>query len=128
MNPDAALWMTVEQAATGVLLLVEEIEPADFARSRLTRAEVVRQLRQAAVALAAIGAADRTRTPELDWSGWAALGGMLAAGAPPPPRPDAAADDAVWQATQALVPLTLSWLRVYRDSLPGLFTLRADAG
>lgn len=127
MNPNAALWMTVEEAATGVLLLVEELEPAAFARSRLTRAEVVRQLRQAATALAAVDAADRARTPELDWSGWAALGAALADGPPPPPAPEAAVDDAVWQATLTLVPTTLSWLRVYRESLPGLFTLQAAA-
>lgn len=113
----APLMTLLEEAGEGILVLVDELVEDEFRRSRLTRAEVVRQLRLMADTLAALPAAARESMPELDWAGWRGASVALAGGG-------AAADEAAWFAARSLVPATLSWLRVYRRDEPGLFSYR----
>ena len=102
-------------AAEAVLILTEGLARADLLRSRLTRAEVLRQLCCLADTLGDAPDALRHRLPELDWAGWRATRLVL-------PEAGAAQDEALWFAVQSLVPATLSWLRVYRQEQPALFT------
>jgi len=121
----AAMLKLIAEAGEGVLLLIEGLEESEFTRSRLTRQEVQRQLRQMADMLESLPAAAHQAMPEIDWPGWRLLAQVLrtsrsaatatAGGAP---------DDATWFAARALVPATLSWLRVYRDSTPALFDFK----
>ena len=109
----------VEEAGAGVLVLVDGLDPQEFARSRLTRREVCRQLLVMAESLAGLPDSVRGAMPEVDWDAWARL----------PPRLDAqpvadAGEDAAWFAAASMVPATLSWLRVYRQHQPALFELR----
>jgi uncharacterized protein with HEPN domain len=114
---DSALLGLIEQAGTAVATLVEGLEKAELLRSRLTRSEVLRQLRILADSAAQVEPAMRSAMPELDWSGWDALRGRLAATAGAP------LDEALWFACEALVPATLLWLRLYQQSQPALFRL-----
>ena len=112
------LFKLIQEAGEGVLLLVEDLQEGEFLRSRLTRAEVLRQLRLMADTLAALPEEARRAMPEIDWAGWRA-GALALAGE------GAARDDAAWFAARSLVPATLSWLRVYRQAEPALFEYRA---
>lgn len=112
-----ALLGIVEQAGYGVATLIEGLEREELLRSRLTRAEVQRLLRQMADSLAALGPPARHAMPELDWDGWQALAPQLAR------RSGEALDEALWFACESLVPATLLWLRVYRQGQPGLFRM-----
>lgn len=111
----AAMLLLVEEAGEAVLVLTDGVDEAEFLRSRLTRAEVRRQLHTLADTLAAMPPAARTAMAEIDWAGWQGLAHAMAA-----PPPDG--DEAAWFAARALVPATLSWLRVYRRSAPELFS------
>ncbi len=108
------MFSMVETAGLDVLVLTETIEEPEFLRSRLTRGEVHRNLRQMADTLEAIPEAAQRSMAEIDWAGWRHLGRTLAA---PGPEADAAA----WFAARSLVPATLSWLRVFRRSAPAWF-------
>lgn len=110
----APLLKLVEAAGEAVLILTEGLPLSDLLRSRLTRAEVQRQLQCLADTLGDVPDALRHQMPEIDWAGWRATRLAL-------PQPGAAQDDALAFAVQSLVPATLSWLRVYRQSHPGLF-------
>lgn len=114
----AAMLKIVEEGAEGVLVLVEDLEEAQFLRSRLTRQEVRRLLVQVAGTLRAMPPEARLAMPELEWDGWLRVGHDLQA---PPP----AGDDTAWFAVQSLVPATISWLRVYRQEQPAWFDLTA---
>jgi hypothetical protein len=123
----SALLAIIDEAGRGVLTLTEGLEAEEFQRSRLTRAEVLRLVRQFAVAMAEVPAAARERLPEIDWAGWATLqprllasGGAEAEGA----AQRAAQGEALWFAVQSLVPATLLWLEVYRRDEPTLFRMR----
>jgi uncharacterized protein with HEPN domain len=110
----APLLHVIREAGEAVLTLTETLDEAEFLRSRLTRAEVRRQLCTLADTLAALGGPVQGRMPEIDWAGWRAARRGLDAGG-------AAQDEALWFAVRSLVPATLSWLRVYRQSHPQLF-------
>lgn len=110
-----ALLNVIQQSGEGVLVLVEGLEASEFCRSRLTRQEVRRLLAEMADTLQALPDDARQQMPEIDWTGWCAL--TPAMGAPAP-----AGDEAAWAATQTLVPATLSWLRVYQQAAPAVFS------
>jgi uncharacterized protein with HEPN domain len=114
---DSALLGLIEQAGLAVATLVESLERDEFLRSRLTRAEVLRQLFTLADSAAQVAPASRSRMPELDWDSWDGLRARLRL-----PSGDAL-DDALWFAVESLVPATLLWLRVYRQSQPDLFRM-----
>jgi len=109
----------IEQAGLAVATLVESLSQDELLRSRLTRAEVMRQLRTLVASATGVAPAVRETMPELDWNGWAALGQQLAQ------PPGEALDEALWFACSALVPATLLWLRVYRQAQPTLFRMGA---
>jgi uncharacterized protein with HEPN domain len=105
----------IHDAGEAVLILAEGLQRSEFMRSRLTRAEVQRQLLCAADTLADASDVLRHQMPELDWAAWRATRIALQAGGEQ-------RDDALWFAVQSLVPATLNWLRVYRQEQPGLFS------
>jgi uncharacterized protein with HEPN domain len=112
-----ALLGVIDTACTEILTLTEEVGEAEFFRSRLTHGETVRRLRAVAQAAADLPEPARGAIAEIDWARWRALGAELAAGTAGPL--------AVWVAVRELTPLTLNWLRVYRQSQPELFRLDA---
>jgi uncharacterized protein with HEPN domain len=119
MSPllDIARLQLIEQAGTSVAILIEDLERSELMHSRLTRSEVLRQLRVLAASSATVTPAMRARMPELDWSGWDSIERRLASTA------REAQDEALWFAASSLVPATLLWLRVYQQSQPELFRM-----
>ena len=89
---DSALLGLMEQSGMAVATLVEGLEQEELLRSRLTRAEVLRQLQRLAASAAQVEPSLRADMPELDWSGWEALRARFAApaGAAPSVRANAA--------------------------------------
>jgi hypothetical protein len=114
---DSALLGLIEQAGIAVATLTEGLERQELLRSRLTRAEVLRQLKTLADSAAQVEPSLREAMPELDWSGWDTLRARFAL------PPGAELDEALSFACEALVPATLLWLRVYQQSQPELFRL-----
>lgn len=114
-----ALLANIVDAGTGVLTLAEGMDFTTFQRSRLARAEIGRLVEVMATSLADLPDALRHRFAEIDWSAWAALADPLCEAGP-------TRDEALWFAVKSLVPATLMWLRVYRESQPEVFGL--DAG
>lgn len=113
----SALLGLIQGACESVLILVEQLPREELMRSRLTRGEVQRQLATVAASVAQIEPGQRATMPELDWSGWALMRVQLAG------PPGETLDEALWFACQSLVPATLLWLRVYRQSQPELFRM-----
>jgi uncharacterized protein with HEPN domain len=114
---NSALLAIIEEAGMAVLTLTEGLEEQEFLRSRLTRAEVTRQLQALAASAADVPPATRKLLPELDWSAWEATARAMSAGGP-------AQDEALWFAAESLVPATLMWLRVYKKNQPEVFEFR----
>lgn len=115
----SALLGIVEQAGLAVAILTENLSEDELLRSRLTRAEVQRQLVTLADCLVQLAPTLQTALPDMDWEGWHNLHGVLHG---PPGR---AQDDGLWFASSALVPATVLWLRVYRKEKPELFRMTA---
>ena len=113
----SALLALIQSACESVLILVEQLPREELMRSRLTRAEVERQLGTVTASVAQIEPEQRATMPELGWSGWALMRVQLAG------PPGETLDEALWFASQSLVPATLLWLRVYRQSQPDLFRM-----
>jgi len=109
----------IEQAGLAVATLIETLERDELLRSRLTRTEVLRQLRILSDGAGGMEAEVRTLMPEIDWPGWEAMRRQLAQPA------GAALDEALWFACESLVPATLLWLRVHRNSNAALFQMTA---
>lgn len=105
----------IQESGEAVLVLTDGIEEVEFLRSRLTRAEVRRQLATLADTLLHLPGPACAAMPEIDWGGWRHVRMQLDA----PPGTDS--DDTVWFAARSLVPATLGWLRLYRQSQPELF-------
>jgi uncharacterized protein with HEPN domain len=114
---ETALLGLIEEAGTAVAILTEGLERAELLRSRLTRAQVLQQLKTLSNSMAQVAPAARQELPELDWSGWDALNPRLNA------PPGEVLDEALWFASEAMVPATLLWLRVYRQNQPELFRM-----
>jgi len=114
----AAMLTLIQNAGEAVLVLIDGLDEADFMRSRLTRHEVRHQLLTLAGLLGGLAPHAQQAMPEIDWPGWLHLAQALGDAAP-------ARDDNAWFAARALVPATLSWLRVYRQSEPALFEFTA---
>lgn len=114
---DVTMVAIIEEAGSAVLTLTEGLEEAEFLRSRLTRPEVRRQVQAIAATTANLPAEVQSLLPEIDWDGWAVTARQLRSGG----------DDgeALWFAVTALIPATLSWLRVYRHNQPHLFSSTA---
>ncbi|WP_345534655.1 hypothetical protein [Viridibacterium curvum] len=109
---------TIEEAGSSILILTEGLEREEFLRSRLTRAEVSRQLIILGNSIAQLPPEAHAAMPEIGWDGWSTTGRQLS-------TPGSAQDDALWFAVISLVPATLMWLRVYRESQPGMFSFSA---
>lgn len=107
----------MEQTGLDVATLAEGLDEADLRRSRLIRAELLRQLRLMAGSAVAVPPSARTNMPELDWEGWRLLALRLQA------KAGGDLDDALWFALHSVVPATLLWLRVYRQNHPQLFVM-----
>jgi uncharacterized protein with HEPN domain len=112
-----ALLNIIEEACEGVLTLTEDVEPEDFFSSRLTQQEVIRQIRIIAESAANVPEEVKRKMAEVDWAGWQVLlsqvntmGGFER--------------DAIWFAVRSMVPATLMWLRVFRNSQPQFFELK----
>lgn len=112
-----ALLSLIEQSGTAIATLIEGLEREELLRSRLTRAEVLRQLKTLADSAAQVPAAARSEMPELDWAGWDAMRARF------DEPPGASLDEALWFACASLVPATLLWLRVYQQGQPALFRM-----
>ena len=117
----AAMLKLIEETGQGVMVLVDGLQEMEFARSRLTRGEVQRLLGLMADTLDALRLATQQAMPEVDWAGWRSTALGLRS-------PALAQDDAAWFAATALVPATLSWLRVYRRAQPALFDFMPTPG
>ena len=104
----------IQEAGEAVLTLTEGLAQGELLSSRLTRAEVTRQLEVMASALRRMPPALMQAMPEVDWAGWRGVEVSLREAGP-------AREDALWFGVSALVPATLSWMRVYRQSSPELF-------
>ena len=113
----AAMLKVIQEAGEGVLVLLDNVEPVEFQRSRLTRQEVLRLLRLMADTLLALPCDTRQAMPEIDWGSWRSVQHGLASAA-------LDADELGWDAAHGLVPATLTWLRVYRRSEPALFDFK----
>lgn len=97
----------IEEAATDVLTLIEGLDAADYARSRLTRAGTVARLRDIAHLAAALPPSGREAMPEVDWAGWQAVDEIIGGGG------DSGRE---WAAATGLAAITLQWMRVYRQA------------
>lgn len=111
----AAYLDLVRRAGEDVLILVDGLDEAAFARSRITRHAVRGQLQAIAGVLDALPPALRDAMPEIDWPAWRLTGATLRHAEAPD------AGDAAWFAARSLVPATLTWLQVYERSQPALF-------
>ncbi len=115
---NASLLSILEEASIAALTLTEGAEEAEFLNSRLTRAEVSRQIRVMTDIAGRLPARTRALMAEVDWAGWAATARQLDGFG-------AEADDALWFAVRSLIPATIMWLRVYRKNQPELFDYTA---
>ena len=104
----------IQDAGEAVLILTETVDEAELLRSRLTRQEVRHQLCTLADTLSNLPPQAHAAMPEIDWAGWRGVRLALDGAGP-------ALDDALMFGVRSLVPATLSWLRVYRESQPELF-------
>ncbi len=114
---NGALLAIMGQSGMAVATLTESLERDELLHSRLTRAEVLRQMRILARSATALGAEVREAMPEIDWAGWEAMTKQLALG------PREALDEALWFGCQSLVPALLLWLRFYRKQSAALFQM-----
>ncbi|MHB1677581.1 MAG: ribonuclease HepT family protein [Sulfuriferula sp.] len=111
---NAPLLSIIEEAGIAVLTLTEGSEKEEFLNSRLTRAEVGRQIKIMTDIAGKMPARTCSLMAEVDWTGWAGMARQLNGLGP-------VADEALWFAIQSLIPATIMWLRVYRKNQPDLF-------
>ena len=100
----AAMWGTIQEAGEAVLALTDSLAEAELLGSRLTRAEVQRQLKLLASTLRSLPASARAAMPGIDWAGWRGMAVALEQEGP-------ARDEALWFGVHHLVPSTLACLR-----------------
>ncbi len=118
---DAAMLTIIDEAGVNVLTLTEGLDETEFFSTRLTRQEVGRQVATMAGILQRLSDGLRTEFSELDWEGWEGVWRQLEADGE-------SGRHALWFAVRSLVPATLMWLRVYRQSRPELFACKPAAG
>lgn len=111
---NASLLSILEEAGVAVLTLTEGLERDEFLASRLTRTEVLRQVRIMSASAGNVPPATQALLPELEWRGWQAVAQRLDES----PEPQG---EVLWFAICSLVPATLMWLRVYRHNQPQVF-------
>lgn len=114
---NASLLTVIEEAGIAVLTLTEGLEKDEFLASRLTRAEVLRQVNTMAGCAASIPPHTQALLAEIDWEGWRTVDRQLA-------ESHAAQQEALWFAVRSLAPATLMWLHVYRKNQPGIFEFK----
>lgn len=117
---DAAILSIIEEAGVNVLTMTEGLEETEFLATRLTRAEVGRQIAVMAGVSQKLSAETRATLTELDWDGWDGAGRQLDKGGQ-------AGEEALWFAVRSLVPATLMWLRLYRKNRPELFACKPSS-
>lgn len=105
----------LQEAGENVLTLTEGLEPEEFFSSHLTQMEALRQIRNMAETAGNLPPELKSQIAEIDWAGWSVLGAQLA-------TTGGFERDAVWFGVRSLIPATLLWLRVYRNSQPRLFS------
>jgi uncharacterized protein with HEPN domain len=113
-----ALLGIIEESGEGILTLTEGIEPEEFFSSRITQQEVLRLLRVMTETANNIPYELKLKIAEIDWAGWSVLNTQLTVAG-------GFERDALWFSVRSLIPATLMWLRVYRQSAPELFSLTA---
>lgn len=111
----APMFSLIQNAGEAVLTLIDSLEEAEFLRSRLTREETRRQMVVLAETLLHLPEPVREAMPEIDWGGWRTT--RLAID-----QSGSQQDEVLWFGAHSLVPATLSWLRVYRQERPQLFS------
>ncbi|WP_085317252.1 hypothetical protein [Derxia lacustris] len=114
----ASMLSLMRDSCMNALILVENVEEAEFRRSRLTRAEVRRLYRVVAETARNLEPEVRAALPKIDWPGWARLLAALDAGDGDEQTTE------VWEAVRLLGPGTLTWLRVYPKIHPELFEMK----
>jgi uncharacterized protein with HEPN domain len=112
---NALLLSMIEEAGTAVLTLTATLDESQLIGSKLTRREVLRQVKAMADNAGRLPAETRKRLPDLDWEGWTFLAKRLEGDG-------READEALWFAVHSLVPATLVGLRLYRKTQPELFS------
>ena len=115
MTLSAPMLGLIQEAGEAVLTLTEGLAQGELLGSRLTRQEVMRHLTSLASAMKRMPDDVVQAMPEIYWGGWLGVEASLRMEGP-------AREDALWFGVCSLVPATLSWLRVYRQSTPALFT------
>jgi uncharacterized protein with HEPN domain len=118
---DAAMLTIIDEAGVNVLTLTEGLDETEFFATRLTRHEVRRQISTMAGILQSLSEELRTDFAELDWEGWEGVWRLLEA-------EGESGRHALWFAVRSLVPATLMWLRIYRQSHPQLFACKPAEG
>ena len=73
----SALLAIIERAGHDTAVLVDGLSEAEFLRSRVTRAEVRRLIRNIADTAANTPPELRTQLAQIDWDGWIAIGARL---------------------------------------------------
>ena len=115
---NGALFTIIEEAGEGVLVMTEEVEKAEFLRSRLTRYEVQRRLLIMAGSAGNVEPEARRLMPEMPWDGWEKVARDLN-------RDNPDVDELLWFAATSLAPASMTWIEVYRNNQPELFTFAA---
>jgi hypothetical protein len=116
----AALLNTIEEASAAVLILTEDLQDEELLGSRLTRAEVERQLILASKAAEGLGKPFHEALPEIDWPAWLAIHQALSQPAGSPGR-----DEAMLFGVHSLTAATMMWLRQYKSHQPEMFRIGA---
>jgi hypothetical protein len=114
---DAALLKTIDDTSVAVLTLTEGLQDDELLGSRLTRSEVLRQLKLFTEAALNVSDNMRADMPEVDWGGIQAMAMALSGPAGEP------LDKAMLTGVQTLAPGVLMWMRVYRHQHPQWFSI-----
>lgn len=112
-----ALLGIIEGACEDILILVENVEPEDFFASTLTQREAIRQIRIITESAANLPDDVKRKTKEIDWAGWQVLLAQVKTSG-------GFERDAIWFAIRSMVPATLMWLRVFKQSQPEMFAIK----
>ena len=112
-----ALLGIIEEACEDILILVENVEPEEFFASKLTQKEAIRQIRIITESAANLPDDIKLKMKEIDWAGWQVLWAQVK-------TTGGFERDAIWFAIRSMVPATIMWLRVFRQSQPEIFAIK----